>query len=166
MNAWTVLDTPVTDPVAACLLRDYFADVAGSYWHRPVTDAELAEVLAENPSDDVSVFLVGLLDGAPAGCVGLRLDGSGYALLTRMFVRPRARGCGGGPALLAAAERRAREWGAHTVRLDTRRDLTAARRLYETHGYQRVPAFSHGAYQEVWYAKELGPRCRWPADGA
>jgi GNAT superfamily N-acetyltransferase len=163
-DLWTVTATPLADRAATGLLRRYFADVASSYWGRPATDAEVTEVLIENPSDDVAVFLVGRRAGVPAGCVGLRFDLPGFATLTRMFVTPAARGTGGGATLLAHAEDRARDCGAHTMRLDTRQDLTSARRLYETHGYQEVPAFSHGQYQEVWYAKELAPSCR-PAAG-
>jgi GNAT superfamily N-acetyltransferase len=150
---------PAGNPVATGLLRRYFADVASSYYGRPATDAEVARALAEDPSDDLPVFLVGTLGGVPSGCVGLRFDVPGFALLTRMFVVPDARGSGGGPVLLAAAEAVALRRGAHTVRLDTRLDLTAARRLYETHGYRPVPAFSHGPYCEVWYAKDLAPDC-------
>lgn len=163
-DPWTVAATPVADPVAAELLRGYFADVASSYWGRQATDAEVTRVLLDNPSDDVALFLVGRWSGVPAGCVGLRFDVPGFATLTRMFVTPAARGTGGGATLLAHAEEHARDLGAHTIRLDTRLDLTSARRLYETHGYQEVPAFSHGPYQEVWYAKELAPSCR-PAAG-
>jgi ribosomal protein S18 acetylase RimI-like enzyme len=72
-----------------------------------------------------------------------------------MFVAPAARGTGGGGALLAAAERRAREQDAHTVRLDTRLDLTSARALYRRHGYQEIPAYSSGPYAQCWYGKDL-----------
>lgn len=151
---WTIAETPVTDPVAVGLLRRYFADVAGSWYGRPATDAEVDAALAEDPSDHLTVFLVGRLRGTPAGCAGLSF-GPGFAELARLFVTPEARGTGGGPALLAAAERHAREHGAATIRLDTRLDLTAARHLYETHGYREVPAFSTGPYAQCWYAKQL-----------
>lgn len=61
--------------------------------------------------------------------------------MKRMFVVPDARGLGCGHVLLAAAEERAREHGMHTMRLDTRLDLLAARRLYTKHGYREVPPF-------------------------
>jgi GNAT superfamily N-acetyltransferase len=152
---WTVTPTPVTDPVAVGLLRRYFQDVADSWYGRPATAAEVDAALAEDPSDHLTVFLVGHRDGTPAGCAGLALGRPGIAELARVFVAPEARGTGGGAVLLAAAERHARDHGAHTVRLDTRLDLTAARRLYTQHGYREVPAFSAGPYAQCWYAKQL-----------
>jgi GNAT superfamily N-acetyltransferase len=151
---WTITKTPVTDPVAVGLLRRYFADVAGSWYGRPATDAEVDAAVAEDPSDHLTVFLVGRLRDTPAGCAGLSFN-LGFAELARVFVAPEARGTGGGAALLAAAERHARDHGAHTIRLDTRLDLTAARHLYEKHGYREVPAFGTGPYAQCWYAKLL-----------
>ncbi|HEX5116478.1 MAG TPA: GNAT family N-acetyltransferase [Pseudonocardiaceae bacterium] len=152
---WTVTESPVGDPTAVDLLRRYFDDVASSWYGRPATDAEVAAALAEDPSDHLAVFLVGQLAGKPVGCAGLSFGTPGFAELARVFVAPEARGTGGGPALLAAAERHARDHGAHTIRLDTRLDLTAARRLYTTHGYREIPAFTTGPYAQCWYAKEL-----------
>ncbi|HKN98091.1 MAG TPA: GNAT family N-acetyltransferase [Pseudonocardiaceae bacterium] len=145
----------MTDSVAAGLLRRYFTDVAGSWYGRPATAAELAAALAEDPSDHLAVFLVGYLAGEPLGCAGLSFATPGFAELARVFVAPEARGTGGGAALLAAAERHAVEHGAHTIRLDTRLDLAAARHLYATHGYHEVPAFTTGPYAQCWYAKRL-----------
>jgi hypothetical protein len=42
-----------------------------------------------------------------------------------------------------------------TLRLDTRSDLTEARRLYARHGYREVPAFSQGPYADHWFEKTL-----------
>lgn len=159
-HGWSVLVTPVADPVATDLLWRYFFDVASSWYGRPATGDEVARALAEDPSDDLvppdGLFLVGRYHGVPSGCVGLRFGPPGFAELTRMFVVPEVRGTGGGTTLLAAAEQQTT--GQHTIRLDTRSDLTSARRLYETHGYRAVPAYSHGPYTEVWYAKQLRPR--------
>ena len=45
--------------------------------------------------------------------------------------------------------------GVATVRLDTRRDLTEARRLYARHGYREVRPSSHGRYVDHSYEKAL-----------
>lgn len=156
-SRWAVTETPVA--AAADLLRRYFTDVAASFYGRPATDAEVTAAMAEDPSDDIvppdALFLVGRYDGVRAGCVGLRFGPAGFAELTRMFVVPEARGRGGGPVLLAAAEEYARQRDVRTIRLDTRLDLLAARRLYSAHGYREIPAYSHGPYAQCWYAKEL-----------
>lgn len=94
--------------------------------------------------------------GLPSGRVGIRHAGTGVAELTRMFVRPGARRTGGGHVLLAAAEDAAVRLGARTMRLDTRHDLVAARALYAAHGYQEIPAYSHGPYADHWFEKRLG----------
>jgi GNAT superfamily N-acetyltransferase len=154
---WSVADTPVA--AADDLLRRYFADVASSFYGRPASDADVTAAMAEDPSDDLvppnGLFLVARYRAERVGCVGLRLRSPGFAELTRMFIAPEARGLGGGPVLLAGAEERARQAGAHTLRLDTRLDLLAARRLYTKHGYQEIPAYSAGPHAQCWYAKEL-----------
>lgn len=161
------MTTPVADPVAADLVRRYFFDVASSFYGRAATDGEVAAALEQDPSDDLvppnALFLVGRYHGVPSGCVGVRLDRPRFAELTRLFVTPEVRGTGGGATLLAAAEQVA---DADTMRLDTRLDLTDARRLYESHGYRRIPAYSHGPFAQVWYAKDLRPRAARPERGA
>lgn len=152
MRGWVVSEEAVD---GAGLLREYFTDVASRYYGRPATEAEVDAALAEDPSDDLACFLVGRYDGAPAGCAGLRLIGPGVAELTRVFVRATARRTGGGHALLMAAEHAARRLGAHTMRLDTRRDLVEARALYAAHGYAEIEPYSSGPYADHWYEKGL-----------
>lgn len=162
-NAWSVIDTPVGDVTSQDLLMRYMIDVSVSDKGRPLTAAELNTLLAEQPNDDLvppaGLFLVARHAGKPAGCVGVRFGPAGFAELKRMFVVPDARGLGCGHVLLAAAEERARKHGVHTMRLDTRLDLLAARRLYAKHGYREVPPFgTDNPYAECWYAKDLS----WP----
>ncbi len=152
MNTWTVAPEPERMP---SLLRDYFTDVASSYYGRPATEAEVDAALAEDPSDDLACFLVGRLGGVPSGCAGVRLIEEGVAELTRMFVRPEARRTGGGRALLAAAEDAAVRLGARVMRLDTRKDLVEARGLYAAHGYVEIEPYSAGPYADHWYEKHL-----------
>ncbi len=152
MSGWAVAPDPARMPP---LLREYFTDVASSYYGRPATEAEVDQALAEDPSDDLACFLVGRYDGVPSGCVGFRMIGPGVAELSRMFVRPAARRTGGGHALLAAAEEAATGLGAHTMRLDTRTDLVEARGLYAAHGYAEIAPYSAGLYADHWYEKRL-----------
>ncbi|MGW2324230.1 GNAT family N-acetyltransferase [Streptomyces sp. NPDC001700] len=163
---WTVAARPVTDPVAAALLREYMTDVADRYYRlhegRDATSGEVERALREMPSDDLAppdgVLLVACHDGEVAGCAGLRRkDGreSRTGELKRVFLRPGKRGLGGGAALLAAVESAAGRLGVVRIVLDTRRDLVEARALYARHGYRDVPAFSEGPYAEVWMAKDL-----------
>src|SRR5919204_2557230 len=80
------------------------------------------------------------LDGEDVvGSVALRELGDGAFELKRMYLRPDQRGRGLGKELLALALAWARERGASVVRLDTSERMVAARRLYEAHGFKRVP---------------------------
>jgi GNAT superfamily N-acetyltransferase len=59
--------------------------------------------------------------------------------LKRMYLRPDSRGRGLGRQLLGVALDWAREHRLRTVRLDTSERMEAAQRLYEAHGFERVP---------------------------
>lgn len=149
---WVITPEPLD---STTLLRDYFTDVVSRHYGRPATEAEVDAALAEDPSDDLALFLVGRYAWVPSGCVGLRRLGPDVTELTRLFVHPRARRTGGGHALLETAEDAARALGARVMRLDTRHDLVEARALYAAHGYAEIPAYSHGPYADHWYEKPL-----------
>ncbi|GLV97224.1 GNAT family N-acetyltransferase [Streptomyces lavendulae] len=157
---WEVTAEPFGTPDATALRRAYYAEVAGRYWDRPATEAEVDEGLADDPADALvpptGQFVVGRLDGRPLACGGIRLLDPATAELTRVYVDPRARGTGGGAALLGALEEEARALGAGRVRLDTRSDLVEARALYARHGYREIPAYNSGPYAQHWFEKPLG----------
>ncbi|KUJ37330.1 acetyltransferase [Streptomyces albus subsp. albus] len=160
---WVIAAQPVHSIEAAALLREYFVEVSDRWYQlhhgRPSTAEEIETGLAENHSDDLvpphGVLLVGRHGEEPGGCVGLRLRDAETAELTRLFVRPSKRGLGGGPELLRAAERTARELGARRIILDTRLDLVEARALYSRNGFSEIPPYKQGQYAECFYGKEL-----------
>ncbi|MFD9358011.1 GNAT family N-acetyltransferase [Streptomyces sp. NPDC060031] len=156
---WQVTPELVTTPDATLLRRAYYAEVAGRYWKRSVTEAEIDEGLVDFPDDGLlpptGRFVVGRLGGAPMACGGMRLLDPVTAELTKVYVDPRARGTGGGAVLLEALEEAARSLGAERVRLDTRSDLVEARALYARHGYLEIPAYNSGPYAEHWFEKPL-----------
>lgn len=156
---WTVAPERFDSPGAALLRRDYYDEVASRYWGRPATVEEIDEGLTDDGVEllvpPTGEFVVGRFGGRAAACAGLVVKDPGVAELTRVFVRPEARGTGGGGLLLAAVESRARALGIRQIRLDTRNDLVEARGLYAKHGYLEVPAFHHRQYAEHWFAKEL-----------
>ncbi|MFD9338620.1 GNAT family N-acetyltransferase [Streptomyces sp. NPDC060028] len=139
--------------------RAYYAEVAGRYWNRSVTEAEIDEGLVDFPDEGLlpptGQFVVGRLGGAPLACGGIRLLDPLTAELTKVYVDPRTRGTGGGAALLEVLEEEARSLGAERVRLDTRSDLVEARALYARHGYVEIPAYNSGPYAEHWFEKPL-----------
>jgi ribosomal protein S18 acetylase RimI-like enzyme len=85
----------------------------------------------------------------------LRLLPGHAAEVTRVFVIPAARRRGLGSRLLDCLEGHARHHRVTTLRLDTRRDLIEARRLYARHGYREVTPFSSGPYADHWFEKTL-----------
>lgn len=157
--AWQVAAEAFSTPDATVLRRAYYAEVAGRYWERSVTEAEIDQGLLDFPDDGLTAptgrFVVGRLDGRPLACGGIRLLDPATAELTRVYVDPRARGTGGGTALLRALEEAGRALGAERVRLDTRSDLVEARALYARHGYAEIPAYNSGPYAEHWFEKRL-----------
>ncbi|MGC5285506.1 GNAT family N-acetyltransferase [Micromonospora sp. DT231] len=155
---WTISASRPDQPDALLLLREYMTEMVERYHHRPALPGEVDEALAEMPSDDLThpdgLLLLAHRGDDLAGCAGLRWH-SGWAELTRVFVRPAHRGAGGGAALLAAVAQRATAAGADRIRLDTRADLVEARALYARHGYAEIPAYSQGPYAEHWFEKRL-----------
>ena len=152
----------VTSPAAEearQILRAYFDDVASRYYGRPATGDEIAAAMSEDPSDDLApprgLLLVAREKGDVLGCAGLRLLPGHVAEVTRVFVVPAARHRGLGSRLLNCLEGHAHGHQVSVLRLDTRRDLTEARRLYARHGYREVAPFSSGPYADHWFEKTL-----------
>ncbi|MFH8724494.1 GNAT family N-acetyltransferase [Streptomyces termitum] len=156
---WTLAPEAVDTPDATALRRAYYGDVAGRYWGRPATEAEVDEGLADDGvaalAAPTGAFLVARYGGEAAGCGGLLLLDGGRAELTRVFLRHAFRGRGGADLLMAGLEDAARALGARRTVLNTRLDLVEARALYVRHGYGEIPAYCSGPYMEIWYGKEL-----------
>jgi GNAT superfamily N-acetyltransferase len=100
----------------------------------PVLDQDL-----EDPVATYAALWLAFVGGEVVGSVALRqLDGDAYEL-KRMYLRSGHRGRGVGKRLLATALDWARANHARSVRLDTRVGMVAARHLYESAGFVRVP---------------------------
>ena len=140
-------------------LRSYFHDVASSYYHRSVTDAEVAEYMRDDPSSDLvspgGLFLVAERADEVLGCIGLRFGPDQLGVVTRVFVAVPIRGQGLADRLMDEMERQARRCGLARLRLDTRHDLVAARRLYARHGFVEVAPFNDEPFAEHWFEKVL-----------
>ena len=102
-------------------------------------------------------FFVTHCDGVPAACGGLKLFGSEYAEVKRMYVRPAFRGMGLGKGMLAHLSKHALEREVTVLRLETGIYQVEAIGLYERFGFQRRPPF--GDYREdpmsVYFEKVL-----------
>jgi putative acetyltransferase len=95
--------------------------------------------------EEVAFFVV-RHDGPAAGCGGVKLFGTDYGEVKRMYVRPQFRGLGLAKMMLNHLAAYAQEQGARLLRLETGIYQTEAVGLYERMGFRRIPPF--GAYQE------------------
>lgn len=102
--------------------------------HDPELDGDL-----EDPAQTYVALWIARAGAEVVGSVALRdLGGDAYEL-KRMYLRSVHRGRGVGKELLSTALDWARVNGARVVRLDTTERMTAARGLYESVGFTRVP---------------------------
>ncbi len=86
-----------------------------------------------------------------AGCGALRELSEGISEMKRLFVRPAFRKLGVGRLLAERLIEEARRIGYGTMRLDTLASMRAARALYESLGFVRIPAYYANPLVEVVY---------------
>jgi putative acetyltransferase len=91
-------------------------------------------------AEDVAFFLL-RADGTPAGCGGVKLMGSEYGELKRMYVRPQFRGSGFARLMLTHLEAYAQAHHIPLLRLETGIHQQEAIGLYERSGFYRIPPF-------------------------
>lgn len=117
---------------------------------RPIGPQDLGEVRAELQTHwhsheiwslgrryhaDALPGFVALADGSFAGLVTLHMDPGGWQCEV-ITLSSRGKAPGTGAALLAAAERHAREQGCRRIYLTTTNDNTNAMRFYQRHGWR------------------------------
>ena len=104
-------------------------------------------------------FFVTRCGGVAAGCGGVKLFGTEYGEVKRMYVRPEFRGRGLAKAMLDRLAEYALAHEVRILRLETGIYQAEAIGLYERCGYQRCPPF--GEYREdpmsVYLEKNIAP---------
>jgi ribosomal protein S18 acetylase RimI-like enzyme len=104
-------------------------------------DRELAE-LPGAYAPPSGRLLLALVDGDPAGCVGLRPLANGDSELKRLYVREGHRGLGLGRLLTGTVIATARELGYSRLLLDTLPTMRAAQGLYRSLGFRTTEAYT------------------------
>jgi GNAT superfamily N-acetyltransferase len=103
-------------------------------------------------------FLVGWIGGRPVCCGGLKRLSSSACEIKKMYVVPDERGKGVARELLRALERKGRELSYAVVRLETGPRQPAARRLFESEGYEEVEDFNGNPVAAFWGEKPIRGR--------
>ena len=155
-------ETQTTDAAAHALLTEYFTSrelgFTGGTYTTTFPDPDRFV-----PPRGVFLVVEGEdLAGEPAdvGCGGIRriddgADGAVRYEVKHLWLQPHTRGLGYGRALLAELERRAREFGATELVLDTNNSLEAAGGLYRSAGFVNVEPYNDNPNATDWYAKRL-----------
>ncbi len=126
-------------PEVLALIQALDAHVTALY---PAESNHLLDVDALAASD--VRFFVARVGARAVGCGALRVDGSGYGEVKRMYVDPAARGLKIGRAILDHLESEGRALSLSCLRLETGVSQPEALGLYRSAGYREIPAF--GAY--------------------
>jgi GNAT superfamily N-acetyltransferase len=142
----------VDDPVAHALLSEYFAMRVVGFTDR-VYNTVFPDPAKFTPP--AGVFMIAELDGEPVGCAGIRMLSPVRAELKHLYVRDSARGRGVGGGLVTELERRAAEFGASEMVLDTHDSLEAAGRLYARAGYVEIEPYNDNPNADLWLRKQL-----------
>ncbi|HEX8598502.1 MAG TPA: GNAT family N-acetyltransferase [Chloroflexia bacterium] len=107
-------------------------------------------------AEDVPFFVL-CYQGTPAGCGGIKMFGTEYGEIKRMYVRPQFRGLGFGKLMLNHLSDYALACGVNLLRLETGIHQHEAIALYERMGFKRIPPF--GEYTEdplsLCYGKQI-----------
>ncbi|MGQ0764376.1 MAG: GNAT family N-acetyltransferase [Gemmatimonadota bacterium] len=103
-------------------------------------DSEVRSLPGDYAPPDGLLLLV-LVNGAPAGCVGVRRLEDGVAELKRLYVAGDFRGHSLGHRLLERAMERASGMGYARMRLDTLPFMRSAMRLYRKFGFDEVSPY-------------------------
>jgi GNAT superfamily N-acetyltransferase len=96
--------------------------------------------------DQAVAFFLLRADDAPAACGGVKLFGTDYGEVKRMYVRPQFRGCGFAKAILTHLADYTQALGVPLLRLETGVYQREAIGLYERMGFSRISPF--GEYRE------------------
>jgi GNAT superfamily N-acetyltransferase len=96
-----------------------------------------------------SCLLLACDGGDAAECVALRRPEDDSCEMKRLYVRPAYRGTGLGKTLAQEVIGRGRELGYLRMRRDALATMTAARQLYGSLGFQRIPPYCYNPILEA-----------------
>lgn len=142
-----LIPTSVEDAAAQAILTEYVAYRTAAF---PPPGRYRAAMPDPRAFDDPGTFLVATVDGVVSGCGGVRPLSPARFEIKHLFVRPEARGCGVGRAVLGRLRDVARSAGATELVLDTHSSLTAAGALYASSGFELIDAYNDNPNADRW----------------
>ena len=153
-------EVDVTSAEAIGLLDSYFAERAAGF---PPEQGEYRPTYptAQQFTPPAGVFLVVEEGGEVIGCGGVRRiqrRPDTYEVrfeVKHLWLSPAARGRGAGRRLLEELERRAIEYGAEELVLDTNASLEAAGGLYRSSGFTTIEPYNTNPNATHWYGKRV-----------
>lgn len=129
------------DAAVAAIIRTVMPEFGADGPGFAIHDAEVGAMHAAYAKSGCAYFVVEL-EGKVCGGGGVApLDGAaGVCELRKMYFLPELRGLGAGSALIIRCLDAARELGYRQCYLETLTGMDAAQRLYQKHGFARIPA--------------------------
>lgn len=121
---------------AAAMIEELEAHLSSRYPAESRHGFSIEKLVAEN----VPFFLL-RSDGEPAACGGIKLFGTDYGEIKRMYVRDEYRGKGFGKLMLDHLASYALDHGITLLRLETGVHQSEAIGLYERMGFRLIPPF-------------------------
>jgi putative acetyltransferase len=123
-------------PAARLLIERLSADLGARYGDDGSGSFSPDDILVPG-----AAFVIARLAGEAVGCGALRPLREAIGEIKRMYVEPRARGCGIARMILRELETIAEAAGYNAVWLETGTLQPEAIRLYETAGYKRIARY-------------------------
>jgi carbonic anhydrase len=122
-------------------------------------EEELSSLPEPNYVAPTGALFIALVDGQPAGCVGVRPFENVTCEMKRLFVRDAFKGHGVGRALAIKAIEAGKKLGYKRMLLDTLAHMRPAIELYTSLGFQPIAAYydnpiSDAVYLSMMFEKE------------
>jgi DNA-binding MarR family transcriptional regulator/GNAT superfamily N-acetyltransferase len=147
------LEPPDSDDARWCL-DEYFHELAQRF-DSGFDPARSNPASTEDMTPPAGSFVVARIGDRAVGCGALKRTAGTIGEIKRMWTSPAARGLGVAREILRTLETIAHDIGIDTLRLETNRALTEARKLYKREGYREVAPFNDEPYAHHWFEKEL-----------
>ena len=139
--SFTIAATSPDTPDAVALINELEAQLDPLYPRASRHGLSVAQLI-----DQGVAFFVLRSAGEPVGCGGVKLFGTDYGEIKRMYMRPAFRGRGLARAMLEHLASYSQSHGVSLLRLETGIHQHEAIGLYERAGFMRIPPF--GEYHE------------------